>query len=92
VAFALHIKQMYSICLTLGLLVIPLMPTSSSRIFAQFGLPAPTVWPETGNEVKFISKLFSVLDNSTKPSPLYKKLTPEDIESFKQKLSQRLSH
>lgn len=88
--FFLQMKQMYAVVISLAYLIIPLMPETSVKIFSLLGLPESRVWPETGELIPTISNMISSANNKRKPKPLFRKLTPEDIEKFNTKLINRL--
>lgn len=68
------LKQLYYIILSLGILVMPIFPESSQKIFSTLGLQNVLEWPELGNEEKDIKPLLKKINSSIKPTPFFKKL------------------
>jgi len=88
--FAVHLKQMYALVISLAYLTLPLLPRSSAAILSILGLDPAVTWPDPKTEAESLSQLISQAKNSVKPQPLFKKLTSEDIEAFKAALDAKL--
>ncbi|MDO8515130.1 MAG: methionine--tRNA ligase [bacterium] len=68
------LKQLYCIILSLGILMGPLLPDSSKKVFGLLGLEYDSKWPESGKETEYIKNLIVGADTQIKPTPLFKKI------------------
>jgi len=72
--FYAAIRQLYSLILALGYLMLPLMPDASEKLFATLGLPVPTLWVAGDDLSGVIVKDVNSIDSSIKPKPLFAKI------------------
>lgn len=79
--FQLISKDLYAIIISLGFLLIPLLPSSSQKIFKLLNLSYQTIWPEKDQEIKNIETLINQINTSVKPEPLFNKITPPETQS-----------
>jgi len=68
------LKQLYCIILSLGVLMGPLLPESSKKVFDLLGLEYDPKWPESGKEMEYVKNLIAKTDTQIKPTPLFKKI------------------
>ncbi len=78
-AFHKELKQLYAIIIALGILMQPLLFEGSQQLFQLLGIEVPDKWPEQEEFITTIESLIKNIDTSTKPVPLYKKLSEEDL-------------
>lgn len=72
--FIYNLVQIYAIIISLGFLLYPLLPESSSKIFKMLGVGGVNNWPEEGDEVNAIIKLLKDISINTKPKLLFQKI------------------
>ena len=73
--FKYDLKQLYSLILTCGVLIMPIMPEASAKLFSMLGVETPKLWPESGNEIKEINNILMNIDTSIHPKTLFEKIS-----------------
>jgi len=76
------LSQLHFIILSLGYLMLPLMPEASSELFKQLGLPQPQEWPKKAQDLERLKSLIRKINTSIKPKPLFQKVAAEDYQIF----------
>lgn len=66
--------QIYSIIITLGYVIYPLMPTSSVKIFKMLNISNPNMWPKSYSEDSEIVKILKNIYFHKKPEVLFTKI------------------
>lgn len=66
-------KQLYFIVISLGLLMNPLLPHASQRLFKMLGVETPELWPEKRSNGELFD-IFRAMKPHNKPEPLFNKL------------------
>lgn len=76
------LKNYYAIIIALGYLMYPLLPEASNKLAGDLGADCFCNWPEKGEEIDTIVNLFDNLTHPTQPSPLFRKISQEEIDNF----------
>ncbi|MFA5828840.1 MAG: methionine--tRNA ligase [Candidatus Shapirobacteria bacterium] len=83
-AYLKSLKNYYAIILALGYLIYPLMPEASDELAKNLGIENFHVWPEEKNELDHINSLFGIFVHPELPTPIFRKITQEEIDNFSQ--------
>src|SRR3989344_5984653 len=73
--FKYDLKQLYSLIVTCGLLIMPIMPEASVKLFDMLGVEAPRFWPEFGDEIGEVNNIIMKIDTSIHPKTLFEKIS-----------------
>src|SRR3989344_268617 len=73
--FKYDLKQLYSLIVTCGLLIMPIMPEASVKLFDMLGVEAPRFWPEFGDEIVEVNNIIMKIDTSIHPKTLFEKIS-----------------
>ncbi len=73
--FDQELVQLFSIIISIGYLISPLMPESSDKIFKMIGLETNMPWPNHNYEIDNIRDLLSKVKINKKPIILFSKIT-----------------
>jgi methionyl-tRNA synthetase len=72
-------KQLYLIVISLGYLMLPLLPEGGDRLFKTLKVKTPDLWPEKNKEIPALTKILNKASFKDRPQPLFSKIEDEEI-------------
>lgn len=72
------LKQLYSMILALGYLMVPVLPETSTRLAQMLEIETFDKWPQVNEEINRIEDQLKQVKQPIKPTPLFRKIDPKE--------------